>query len=91
MVRLTPPYGKKIKFKIRFNTTHGDSGLYWRIIIDETEYLASSVFCTVPTYSEASFDATARAIKYHMAGLCEMFYLDNNNAAFCLGKKTEKE
>jgi len=68
-------------FKIRFNTTHGDSDLYWRIILDERgadslptpyerEILVCSLHCKVETYSDASFDERAGTIKYHIAGCC---------------------
>ncbi|HXS35388.1 MAG TPA: hypothetical protein VN721_01710 [Flavipsychrobacter sp.] len=72
-----------IFFKIRFNTAHGDTALYWRIIIDEEEYLATSLQCLAPTYSDASFDKKAGVIKYHIAGRCNEFYIDDNdNATF---------
>lgn len=69
-------------FKIRFNTTHGDTGLYWRIIIDDEEYLARNVHCAVATYSESSFDKRAGSVKYHMAGECNEFCLDESENAF---------
>jgi hypothetical protein len=70
-----------IYFKIRFNTTHGDTDLYWRVIIDEQEHLAHAVHCNVETWSEASFDKKANAIKYHMAGRCKVFYIDADRKA----------
>ncbi len=70
-----------IDFKIRFNTQHGDTELYWRIIIGNTEYLANSLHCLVPTYSDASFDERAGAIKYHMAGSCIEFCLNEVHKA----------
>ncbi len=69
-------------FKIRFNTTHGDSGLYWRIIISEHEYLVRAVHCAVPTSSESSFDDRAGAVKFHMAGKCTEFFLDDLKNAY---------
>jgi hypothetical protein len=69
-------------FKIRFNTTHGDSGLYWRIIIGENEYLVGAVHCAVPTCSESSFDERAGAVKFHMSGKCTEFYLDDLKNAY---------
>jgi len=74
--------GEGIYFKIRFNTTHGDTALYWRVIIDEVEYLATSLQCLIPTYSDASFDKKAGMIKYHIAGKCYEFYIDDNDNAF---------
>lgn len=70
-----------IFFKIRFNTTHGDTDLYWRVIIDEVEYLANSIHCKVDTWSDTSFDKTAQAIKYHIAGQCSKFYIDEAKKA----------
>lgn len=72
-----------IRFKIRFNTAHGDTQLYWRVIIDEQEYLATSLHCNVSTFSDASFDKKANALKYHIAGECTEFALDEQyNAIF---------
>jgi len=73
---------EEISFKIRFNTAHGDTGLYWRIIINEREYLAKSIQCSVPTFSESSFDRVAGAIKYHLAGKCTEFYVDELKNAY---------
>jgi hypothetical protein len=77
-----------IQFRLRFNTMHGDTDLYWRVIIIEDnepkEFLARSVNCMVPTCSDASFDKNANAIKYHMAGNCTEFNID------CDGKATLK-
>ncbi len=70
-----------IYFKIRFNTLHGDTDLYWRVIIDEIEYLVHSIHCKVESWSEASFDKKANAIKYHIAGVCNEFYIDENRKA----------
>jgi len=64
-------------FKIRFNTTHGDTDLFWRLIINETEHLVRSIVCDVPTYTESSFDNGAGCIKYHIAGVCTTFEIDN--------------
>lgn len=70
-----------IHFKIRFNTAHGDTDMYWRIIIDDVEYLANSVRCKVETFSDASYDKKAGAIKYHIAGQCKLFYVDDKEQA----------
>lgn len=71
-----------IHFKIRFNTAHGDTDLYWRVIIDDTEYLVRNLMCKVDTYSDASFDKKAGVIKYHIAGDCTDFYIDETLNAF---------
>lgn len=68
-------------FRIRFNTLHGDTDFFWRVIVDDgtgesKEHLARSVVCQVPTWSDASFDKNANAVKYHMAGKCMEFVLD---------------
>jgi hypothetical protein len=70
-----------IDFKIRFNTTHGDTNLYWRVIIDEKEYLVSDIQCQVYTFSDRSFDKKANAIKYHIAGQCKEFIVGNDMIA----------
>jgi len=70
-------------FKVRFNTTHGDTGLYWRIIVDDEEYLVCNLHCKVETRSDASFDARAGVIKYHIVGECEQLYIGTDgNALF---------
>ena len=71
-----------IHFKIRFNTAHGDTDLFWRVIIDETEYLVRTLFCKVETCSDASFDKRAGLNKYHIAGACTDFYIDEELNAF---------
>lgn len=72
-----------IDFKVRFNTQHGDSDLFWRVIIDDKEYLVRSLHCKVDTYSDASFDKNAGFIKYHIAGVCKEFVIDEElNASF---------
>ena len=65
-----------IHFKLRFNTTHGDTDLYWRVIIGDAEYLVRSLVCKVDTWSDASFDERAGQIKYHIAGVCTDFDID---------------
>jgi hypothetical protein len=72
----------EIYFKIRFNTTHGDTNLFWRIIVADEEYLVASIDCAVPTYSESSFDERAGTVKWHMAGKCTEFYIDESKNAF---------
>ncbi len=67
-----------LNFKIRFNTTHGDTDLYWRIIVNDVEYLVKSLNCNVNTHSDASFDASAGTIKYHIAGSCYSLNIDTN-------------
>lgn len=65
-----------LHFKLRFNTMHGDTGLYWRVIIDDREYLVKTIHCKVETWSDSSFDTRANAIKYNMAGKCTGFHID---------------
>lgn len=65
-----------LQFKLRFNTMHGDTDLYWRVIIDDEEYLVKNVHCMVETWSDSSFDTRANAIKYNMAGKCTAFRID---------------
>jgi hypothetical protein len=65
-------------FKIRFNTAYGTTNLYWRVIIEENEYLVCAIKCDVPTFSESSWDAKANAMKWHMAGRCSEFAVDGD-------------
>jgi hypothetical protein len=67
-----------LHFKLRFNTMHGDTDFYWRVIIDDEEYLVKSIHCKVETWSDASFDTRANAIKYNMTGKCREFYVDDD-------------
>jgi len=55
---------------------HGETNLYWRVIIGDEEHLVASIQCDVPTFSDASFDKKANTIKYHMAGKCNEFIID---------------
>ena len=72
-----------IFFKIRFNTMHGETNLYWRVIIGEDEYLAATLNCLVNTFSDESFDQKANATKWHLAGRCQHFNIDaDGNATF---------
>lgn len=73
-----------IHFRLRFNTRHGDTNLYWRVFIQDREYLAASIKCLVPTHSDASFDPTANEIKYNMAGSCREFTIDEQGHAVFL-------
>lgn len=74
---------EKINFKFRFNTAHGDTNLFWRVFIDNQEYLVKSLNCQVPTCSDASFDEKAGMVKFNMAGVCNEFIIDDNkNAIF---------
>lgn len=70
-----------IFFKIRFNTMHGDTDFYWRIIINDEEYLARSLDCRVNTFSDESFDKKANTTKWHIAGICEHFRIDEDGKA----------
>jgi hypothetical protein len=73
----------RLLFRLRFNTAHGDTELYWRVIINDTEYLVRTLQCNVATYSDAWFDPIAGTIKYHIAGVCSEFCIDEEmNAVF---------
>ena len=71
-----------LHFKLRFNTAHGATSLYWRVFIGKEEYLARSLQCDVPTHSDVAYDAKAGAVKYNLAGQCSEFYIDENDNAF---------
>jgi hypothetical protein len=68
----------KIYFKLRFNTMYNETNLFWRIIIDDTETLVKSLAINVPTFSESSFDFSANAQKWHIAGYCNSINVDEN-------------
>ena len=79
-----PPRSGNIHFKIRFNTLHGATGLYWRVIIGEEEILVRNVRCKVETYSDASYDTRAGVIKYLIAGVCHELRVDAEGMAVFL-------
>jgi uncharacterized membrane protein len=54
--------------KIRYNTNVGDSGLYWRIIINGVEHLASDIDINVPTKTTGDFIHEV-GLKHHIT--CE--------------------
>lgn len=75
-----------IRFKLRFNTQHGDTDLHWRVILtkdegQETEYLVRSIRCEVPTHSDASYEERVGQIKYNMAGECSELLIDEEQRA----------
>lgn len=70
-----------LHFRIRFNTMHGTTGLYWRVLIGNEEYLAATLRCQVPTFTESSYDERAQAVKYHMAGLCSQLTINEAGEA----------
>jgi len=70
-----------IHFRLRFNTRHAGTNLYWRVFIGDREYLASGIKCMVPTSSDASFDEQAGEMKYNIAGVCREFLIDENGLA----------
>lgn len=51
--------------KIRYNTNVGDSGLYWRIIINGVEHLASNIDINVPTKTTGDFIPKV-GLKHHI-------------------------
>jgi hypothetical protein len=69
------------QFRIRFNTKHNGNGLFWRVIVENTEYLASSISCKVHTYSDSSFDHQSNEMKYNIAGTFNTLIIDENNQA----------
>lgn len=52
--------------KIRFNTEHEETGLLWRILIDEVEHLASEVIINVPTFTTTDMLHDGR-VKHHIS------------------------
>ena len=54
--------------KIRYNHNVGESGLYWRIIINGVEHLASDIDIQVPTKTTGDFVADV-GLKHHIT--CE--------------------
>ena len=69
---------RDIEFKIRFNTQHKDTDLYWRVIVNDEENLVRTIKCNVNTYTESSFDKLSGMIKFHIAGFCEQICIDEN-------------
>jgi len=70
-----------LSFRIRFNTLHGDTDLYWRLLVSGSEYLVSTIECRVPTCTDRSYDTNAGAVKFHIAGTCtEMKITENHHA-----------
>lgn len=56
------------KIKIRFNTKYTEAhseDLKWRVLIDDTEYLASSIFIEVPSYTSQDVLPTGE-LKWHI-------------------------
>lgn len=58
---------KKI-IKIRYNTAVVDDFLYWRVLIDGVEHLASDIKINVPTYATKDY-VEGVGIKHHIT--CE--------------------
>jgi hypothetical protein len=56
------------KIQIRFNTEHGLSNLYWRVIVDDKEFLAKSVQLEVSSFSTTDTLADGR-IKHHITAI----------------------
>jgi hypothetical protein len=56
------------KIKIRYNTDVCDGFLYWRVIINGKEHLASDIKINVPSYSTSDFVENV-GIKHHIS--CE--------------------
>lgn len=54
--------------KIRYNTTVSDNFLFWRVLIQEIEYLASDIKINVPTYTTKDF-IDGVGMKHHIT--CE--------------------
>ena len=40
-----------IDVKVRYNTTCEDNHMFWRIIVDETEFMCSNVIFEVPVHT----------------------------------------
>lgn len=75
------PDTSRIYFRVRFNTAHGDTDLYWRVIVDGTEHLVRNLRCEVPTFSDEWLDPAVGKVKYHIAGECVEFVIDNELTA----------
>lgn len=55
------------RIKIRFNTAYGtESDLPWRVLVNDTEYLASAVHIHTPTYTSADVLPDGR-LKHHIS------------------------
>jgi hypothetical protein len=58
----------KSKIQIRYNTDVNDDFLYWRVLVDGVENLASDIKINVPSYSTKDF-IEGVGMKHHVS--CE--------------------
>jgi hypothetical protein len=62
-----------IEVKIRYNTVCDDNHLFWRVIIDGKEYIASNVIIEIPTHTtrDLVWDNTRNTMvdKHHITAL----------------------
>lgn|GEM_PF-479434 len=81
--RVTAPVylSGNISFRLRFNNRHAGTNLFWRVFIEDREYLAATVSCLVPTYSDTSLESGTGEMKYNMAGVCHEFMITEAGVA----------
>ena len=62
-----------IEVKIRYNTVCDDNHLFWRVLIQGNEYVASNVIIDIPTHTtrDLVWDNTRNAMvdKHHITAL----------------------
>ena len=54
-----------IDIKVRYNTKCDDNHMFWRVLIDGFEYLASNVIFEIPAH-------TTRDIVYSICSICSI-------------------
>lgn len=68
----------KKNIKIRYNTNVDDDFLYWRVLIDGVEHLASDIKINVPSYSTKDF-IEGVGMKHHITCESENVIWDEGN------------
>jgi hypothetical protein len=66
-----------ILIKIRFNTENKGC-LFWRVLIDDTEYLAENINIKVPVNTSQDVLKDGRT-KHHISCFCNQINWDKNN------------
>lgn len=61
--------------KVRYNTTVSDDHLYWRVLINGVEHLASEVIFEVPTYTTKD-EIEGVGTKHHISCYAEEIIWD---------------
>jgi hypothetical protein len=68
----------KSKIQIRYNTDVNDDFLYWRVLVDGVENLASDIKINVPSYSTKDF-IEGVGMKHHVSCESDNIVWDEEN------------